>query len=247
MPVVSVVIPCYNHGRYIDEAVESVLAQTFQDFEIIIVNDGSDDPFTVSKLQNYTRPKTHIIHTPNRGVAAARNRGIREAIGEYILPLDADDMIEPNYLEQSFSMISSFPGRCIICCDALLVDGTAGIMQLPDYSRDRLLSENLLFNSSLFRKSDWQEVGGYCSAFEHGWEDWDFWIAMTQSGISVVRIPEALLRYRIRNHSRDRSMTVRRKCQMLLMLIIRHFTCYLKSPGSLVNLLKKKRRTVKSI
>jgi GT2 family glycosyltransferase len=117
-------------------------------------------------------------------------------------------------------------------------------MQLPDYSRDRLLSENLLYNSSLFRKSDWQEAGGYCSAFKHGWEDWDFWIAMTKSGISVVRIPEALLRYRIRNHSRDRSLTVWRKCQMLLLLIFRHFTCYLKSPGSLINLLKKKRRTV---
>lgn len=243
-PKVTVVIPCYNLGRYIDEAVDSVLAQTFQDFEIIIVDDGSDDPFTVAKLEQYCKPKTRVIRTPNCGVAAARNRGIHEAAGEYILPLDADDRIDHRYLEMACTLLGASAGRCIVSCGALLFGGASGIMHLPEYSDNRLLSENLLFNSSLFLKSDWQDVGGYCVSFRYGWEDWDFWIAMTSRGVSVARIPEPLLHYRIRTDSRDRSMTIGRKCRMLLKMLVRHFDCYVKSPCSLMRLLKRQRRAV---
>ena len=77
VPKVSVIIPCYNHGVYIDETVDSVLDQTFQDFEIIIINDGSTDEFTVEKLKTYNKPKTKVIHTSNQGLSSARNNGIR--------------------------------------------------------------------------------------------------------------------------------------------------------------------------
>jgi glycosyltransferase involved in cell wall biosynthesis len=101
MPKISVIIPCFNQGPYLDEAVDSVLAQTFQDFEILVVDDGSTDAETIKILRDFARPKTRIIRTENQGLSAARNNGIREAMGEYILPLDADDKIGPGYLEDA--------------------------------------------------------------------------------------------------------------------------------------------------
>ena len=91
MMKVSVIIPCYNQGQYIEEAVKSVLAQTYQNFEIIIVNDGSTDEFTNKLLSDYDKQKTKVLHTDNQGLASARNNGIKVAKGKYILPLDADE------------------------------------------------------------------------------------------------------------------------------------------------------------
>ena len=106
-PIVSIIIPCYNHGKYIDEAVDSVLKQTFQTFEIIIINDGSNDEFTNKKLENYSRPNTQVITTANQGLSLARNTGIKMAQGKYILPLDADDKIHPEYLSKAINIIDS--------------------------------------------------------------------------------------------------------------------------------------------
>ena len=100
MPSVSVVIPCFNQGHFVDEAVDSVLAQSFDDFEIIIVNDGSTDGHTDRLPEDYPRERARVL-TTNQGLAAARNNGIAAAQGTYILPLDADDRILPGYLEKS--------------------------------------------------------------------------------------------------------------------------------------------------
>jgi len=114
-PTVSVIVPCYNQGIYLDEAIQSVLGQTYQDFEIIIVDDGSDDGLTGltnDLLRDYRRKRTRVIRTENRGVVSARNTAISHARGKYILPLDADDRIGSEYLEKAvkFSMIIPIRG-----------------------------------------------------------------------------------------------------------------------------------------
>jgi glycosyltransferase involved in cell wall biosynthesis len=102
MPRVSVVIPCYNQGHYLPEAVASVLRQAFNDHEIIIVNDGSNDDVTRELLHSYTpASNTFVVNSENQGLASARNNGIRVVSGEYILPPDADDTIEPHYLQKA--------------------------------------------------------------------------------------------------------------------------------------------------
>ena len=106
-PVITVVIPCHNDGKFIDEAVDSVLCQTFQDFEIIIINDGSTDEFTNELLKTYSKPKTKVFTILNQGPSIARNIAIEKAKGRYILPLDADDRIFPNYLEKAFKIIEA--------------------------------------------------------------------------------------------------------------------------------------------
>ena len=120
MPKVSIIIPCYNYGQYIDEAVDSVLAQTFQDFEIIIVNDGSTDEFTNKKLENYNKPKTTVYFTKNQGVSAARNYAIEKSSGEYILPLDADDKIHSDYIKEAVDVLEANNEIGIVYCEFLV-------------------------------------------------------------------------------------------------------------------------------
>ncbi len=231
MPKVSVVIPCYNQGRYLDEAVSSVLGQSFTDFETLIVNDGSNDPETCSLLASYGRPKTRVIHTENGGVSAARNRGINEAGGEYILPLDADDRIAPSYLEQAVTILDRCPAVGIVYGEAEFFGARSGPMSLPSYSPFCILWENSIFSAAVFRKEGWQRAGGYRPVMRQGWEDWDFWLTMTELGLGVVRLPEVVLQYRIRPNSRDRALRLHRKCLLLAAMIAHHPKLYLRNGG----------------
>ena len=113
---VSIIIPCYNQGQYVDDAVSSCLAQTYDNIEIIIVNDGSTDKFTNDFLSKYQRPKTKVINKRNEGLAEARNTGINNATGKYILPLDADDKIAPTYVEKAVQIIEQDESVGIVYC-----------------------------------------------------------------------------------------------------------------------------------
>jgi len=106
-PLVSVIIPCYNYGMFIKGAIESVLAQTFQRFEILVINDGSTDESTMYVLHNLCYEKTKIVHQANQGLAQTRNNGAAQAAGKYICYLDPDDFIEPTYLEKTLSLLES--------------------------------------------------------------------------------------------------------------------------------------------
>jgi O-antigen biosynthesis protein len=202
--IVSVIMPCYNQGQYLDEAVDSVLAQTLQAFEIIVINDGSTDPETIAHLQHYQRPKVTVLHTENRGVAAARNWGIRHASGRYILPLDADDRIGPTYLEQAVRALDADPRLGIVYCQAEFFGEKTGRVELPEFNFPGILLGNMIFNSSLYRRADWETVGGYRDNFH--WEDYDFWLSLLELDRTVYHIPEVLYFYRQSAHSRSNSL-----------------------------------------
>ncbi|MBQ8464664.1 MAG: glycosyltransferase [Alphaproteobacteria bacterium] len=196
MPKVSIVIPCYNHGKFVDETVQSCLKQTYQDIEIIIVNDGSTDEYTNTLLKDYQRPKTKVITTQNQGLPAARNTGIREAVGEYILPLDADDKIAPTYIEKAVNVIEKNKKIGIVYADAEFFGAQSGRWKLPEYKLSKQLAGNCIFCSSLFRKSDWEKVGGYKKEMKYGLEDYEFWLSLIERGCEVYKIPEVLFYYR---------------------------------------------------
>lgn len=207
MPEVSVVIPCYNQGDFIDEAVNSVLAQSFEDYEIIITNDGSTDKYTTELLKDYSRPKTKIIHTPNQGLAAARNTAIAEASGRFILPLDADDKIGRDYLFKATKILNEDSNIGILYCDSEFFGDRKGKWNLPDYTMEKMLLENMIFASAFFRKDDWQKVGGYNFTMKAGWEDWDFWLSIISLGRTVYKISDVLFYYRIKKDSMTKSLT----------------------------------------
>lgn len=202
MSRVSVIIPCYQAGNYLDEAVRSALAQTWQDLEVVIVDDGSTDPATLRLLDEARWPRTRVFRQSNAGPAAARNRAIREAIGPYILPLDADDTIEPTYVEKAVSVLDSRPEVGCVYCKAMKFGAETGPWELPPYSLEQLVVDNVIFVTALYRKTDWQGVGGYDEGLHHGVEDYDFWVKMVASGKDVVQLEEYLFNYRVQHVSR---------------------------------------------
>jgi glycosyltransferase involved in cell wall biosynthesis len=226
---VSVVIPCFNDGAYIDEAVDSVLAQTYQDFEIIIVNDGSTDPRTNDILSNYSRPKTRVIQTANQGVARARNRAIEEARGEFILPLDADDKIGKEYLEEAVEVIDGDPDVGIVYCLTEFFGNKTGLWELPPYSLEGMLLDNLICNCALFRKKDWETVNGFNSTMKYCYEDWDFWLSLVELGRKVYRIPKVSFYYRITDGSRQRSATEEQMFDTRVQVFRDHEDLYINS------------------
>lgn len=206
MATVSVIIPCYNQGHFVDEAVESVLAQTFSDFEIIIVNDGSTDEETNRILQAYDKPKTTVLHTRNCGLGGARNNGIRAAQGKYILPLDADDRIGDTYLEKAVEVLEARDEIGIVYCEAEFFGERTGKWELPPYKFPDILFDNRIFCSAFFKKSDWERTAGYCNNIPIC-EDYDFWLSIIELGRDVYCIPETLFYYRQRAGSMVKSMS----------------------------------------
>jgi len=208
MSKVSVIIPCYNQGEYVDDAVDSVLAQTFQDFEIIIINDGSTDKFTNEKLKNYNRPKTKVIHTTNQGLSAARNNGIRASNGEYILPLDADDKIQMRFIEQALLYIENnlnigaVSTNWIIFGEKDALDTSFANAVSNAKFKGGTVIDYIMSNSSmscgLFPRKIWNETGGYNESMKNGFEDWDFWISITEKNYRIFVIEEPLYFYRVK-------------------------------------------------
>lgn len=201
MPKVSVIIPCFNLGKYVNEAIDSARAQTFRDFEIIVVNDGSTDAETILILENLAKSEIKIVNTGNQGLANARNNGIAQAKGKYILPLDADDKIAPTYLEKAVPILDENENAGIVYCQAEFFDGENFKWDLPEYELSRMMIDNLIFCSAFFRKDDWKTVGGYKSSMKYGWEDYEFWLSIIELGREVYRIPEHLFFYRKRTDS----------------------------------------------
>jgi glycosyltransferase involved in cell wall biosynthesis len=198
-------MPCYNQGQYIDEAVDSVLGQTFQDFEIIVVNDGSTDEDTNRRLDSFDKPRCRVLQTTNQGLAAARNNGIRETSGEYILTLDADDRIGATYLEKAVRVLDGDPNVGIVYCEAEFFGEESGKWQIPPYRFPDVLLQNVIFCSAFFRRSDWEKTRGYQPMF--GWEDYDFWLSLIEMGREVIRMPEVLFYYRRLSGSMIKTMT----------------------------------------
>lgn len=202
MNKVTIIIPCHNEGAYLGEAVHSALAQTWPEVEVIIVDDGSTGGEMLRLLDGQGWPHTRIIRQANTGPAAARNRAIREAAGKYILPLDADDLLESAYAYKAATVLDAQSDVGIVYCRATKFGAEHGPWNLPAFSQDELALGNVIFVSAMFRKADWEMVGGFDEGLRHGMEDYDFWIRLVHAGRKVVRLDETLFRCRIREDSR---------------------------------------------
>lgn len=195
MPSISVVIPCFNHGQFLREAIDSVAAQTLGGVEAVVVDDGSTDEQTLRVLDGLSG-STRIVRIPHQGLATARNAGISATNGTYILPLDADDRIAPSYLEKAVGVLEARPEVAIVYCQAELIGDVHGPWDLPAYSFPDVLIRPSIFASSVFRRSDWEKAGGFAAEMNLCWEDYDFWLTLVERGGEVYRIPEVLFYYR---------------------------------------------------
>ncbi|MBZ5560745.1 MAG: glycosyltransferase, partial [Acidobacteriia bacterium] len=201
-PRVSVIIPCYNLGAYLDEAVESVLAQTCQDFEIVIVDDGSTDPDTRALLADYRRPKTRVIRIAHAGVSEARNVAIANATGQYLCALDADDRLEPTYIEKALRILDEDPSITFVSCWARMFGDEAWDWKPERCDVPALLCEDTVCTAALVRRDAVLAIGGFDTQIPlQGAEDWELWLTLAERGYRGVILPDVLFHYRRRSGS----------------------------------------------
>ncbi len=227
---VSVIIPVYNvKPKYIEEAVNSVLNQTYKNIEIIIVNDGSDDNQTLNFLKCINNEKIKVINQENKGLSAARNTGITTSSGEYILPLDSDDKIEKTYIEKAVKVIENNLSIGMVYCEAEHFGAKTGKWELPEYNREDFLYTNCIFCSALYRKTDWEKAGKYDEKMRDGCEDWDLWLSFIELGLKPFRIPEVLFYYRKHASGSMLDKTSRKIKSILKQIVNNHENLYLSS------------------
>ncbi|MGN0191160.1 MAG: glycosyltransferase [Candidatus Cryptobacteroides sp.] len=202
LETISVIVPAFNAEKHIADTLESVRNQNYGKWECIIVDDGSsDDTRKAAALFCKIDDRFKLIVQDNRGVSAARNRAIEAATGEFILPLDADDIIEPDYMRDAMKVFKRKPGTKLVYCKARLFGEQNGSWDLPEYDYKRFIATNCIFCTCFFRRSDAIEAGLYDESFRSGYEDWDFLLRLLKPYDKVVRINREHFRYRM--HPKD--------------------------------------------
>jgi len=208
-PKVSIVVPCYNQAHYLDESLQSILNQTYVNWECIIINDGSpDNTETIARKWVVKDHRFIYIYKENGGVSSARNLGIEKAKGAFILTLDADDKYEVTFLKKAITLllvnnelgIVSSWGRYFTDAKLLQVYKSIG------NSTKDFLFHNAAIGTSLFRKECWEKAGGYDECEENGYEDWEFYLRVCALGWKVHIIEEVLFFYRQNITSRSAAM-----------------------------------------
>lgn len=234
---VSIVIPVYNEEpSFLEAAVASALAQTHPDIEVVLVDDGSTRESTLSTLEQLQQnERIRLLHQANQGPSVARNTGVLAASGDYILPLDSDDLIEPEYVRIAYEQMEKNPRLGLVYCLADYIGDKTGPWELPPYRYPDILLGNCIFCTTLFRKEDWLSVGGYKQEMKLGWEDYEFFLSLIEKGFEVYCIPQVLFHYRKHGVSRSTQADTEEGMtfmwgQMLRLhrgLFFKHF-CFLK-------------------
>ncbi|PIA78014.1 hypothetical protein BFR04_07215 [Gaetbulibacter sp. 4G1] len=227
---VTVVIPCFNDGDYIVEALNSVLKQTLKAEKIVIVDDGSN-AHTKGILKTLKHDNLEVIYQENQGVCVARNTGISLATTDYILNLDADDFFKETFIEKAVKILDSNLKTGIVgcyynCFTEQKVDNN--IIKPLGGSVNNFLVKNNGLNCSMFRKICWENVFGYDVSFVNGYEDWDFWISILSKNWEMAIIKEPLFNYRIKKKSRDQDANKKYDFDLKKQLFTKHKEVYLK-------------------
>lgn len=197
-PLVSIITPYYNSGKHIQQTCNCVFDQTFPFFEWIIVNDGSTNEEDVRILNEIAKqdPRIRILNKENGGISTARNMGIRHAGTDLILPLDADDLIEPTFVEYCWWMLQKNPGAAWAYTDSVGFQGEEYLWNKP-FNPEEMKQENLLTATALIRRQALEAIGGYSEENKHYNEDWYAWLKIiAQGGYPVQSGGEYLFWYR---------------------------------------------------
>jgi glycosyltransferase involved in cell wall biosynthesis len=180
-------------------SIEQVRSDTIA--EVIIVNDGSNKPTTCQILQNIDTNKYKVIHQPNQGLPRARNAGIEVAKGEFILPLDSDDLIRGAFFDLGIKVLLQRPEVGVVYGDAQYFGERTGPWRVAEFDWRRLALRNYIASCAIYRRSVWESVGGYDEKMRLGLEDWDYWMRVALSGWKFVHIDEIAFDYRVRQGS----------------------------------------------
>jgi glycosyltransferase involved in cell wall biosynthesis len=210
MTTVSVIIPAYNQGHYLGDAIQSVIDQTYPNFELVVIDDGSTDK-TAQVACSFSDPRVHYIHQENRGLSAARNTGILRSSGEFLTFLDSDDMFVADKLETLVNAMQRDPGLGFVAGQAVLIDenglplGKVFDTPLPE-NPIHLLLWNPLHVCSVMLRREWQQKVGLFDESLRAYEDWDMWLRLARVGCRMgwVAHPVSFYRFHTRQMTRDK-------------------------------------------
>lgn len=231
--LVSVIVPCFNQGCFLSEALDSIISQTYTNWECIVINDGStDNTESVGKKYCLNDSRIKYIYQRNQGVIAARNNAIKESSGEIILPLDADDKVAPVYMEKAVQYLQQHKNCKVVYGKGWLIGKENGPFKLPEFSFEGLLRDNCIFNSAFYRRRDFDAVGGYNPNMAKGYEDWNLWISLLEDGGYAHQLDDVVYYYRIQSLSRTTGAD-QNEVELKLQIIENHQKAYLQHYMSL--------------
>ncbi len=234
----SIVVPYYNTGKYIKETIESIYQITYEDFEVIVVNDGSDDAESISILNALEKKyEFKVISQKNAGLSAARNTGVTGASGEYIAFLDADDKIHPEFYVRAINILKKYSNLSFVSSWVKYFDASEGIWPAQNPEPPFLLLQNMVNAGFLCRKIDYLNFGVNDSKFEYGMEDYDANMTLLENGCRGVVLPEPLYYYRIHSASMARGFNKFNRLYLYRIMSNKHKALYQKYGYEIFNLL----------
>ena len=238
--LISIIVPCYNQAEFLEESLTSVLQQTYTTWECIIVNDGSpDNTAEVANRWLLIDKRFRYVYQENGGLSKARNKGIAHAEGEFLLPLDADDMISPDYVELALREFARDNFLTVVYSKANLFGTVSGEWLIEDFTIRKLAEKNIIFCSAVYKKKDWERVGGYDENMTFGYEDWELWIAILKGGGKVKRIDRVGFFYRIRQNSLVHQLDEEKIDKIHSYLSVKHADFFVEQFGSFHSLYER--------
>jgi glycosyltransferase involved in cell wall biosynthesis len=203
---VTVIIPCYNQGHFLSDALASLAQCDPALYSVTIVNDGSTDPVTIQFLEQLDKKAFTVIHQPNKGLAGARNTGIRQANTNYVLLLDADNKIRSSFLGKGIPVLDGDPQIAVLYGDGQFFGDETGIRKQAPFNLQKQMLVNYIDACALVRKSVFEDVGYFDENMKDGWEDWEMWLRIAFRGYRFHYLDEVLFDYRIRKDSMSKSV-----------------------------------------
>ena len=223
MKRVSIIIPCYNYGAYLAEAVESALAQTYPEIEILVMDDGSHD--NTPEVAGYFGSRIQYVRTPNRGHGATLNDALRHITGTYYICLDADNSLLPDYVSKTVAVLESAgPGIDFVYTQREYFGIGTGVSAAPAYDLKRLKIRNYIDTCALIR-TDQGRRHGYDEKLVQ--TDYDFYLTLAENGSQGILLDEPLFRYRIHSSSMSHAITEKyRQLEILWPILNKHAAFY---------------------
>lgn len=233
-PLISVVIPCYNDGVFLPETINHLRKQTFQDYEIIIVNDGSTDAKTLEILDKLEGQGIRVLHKKNGRMSSARNYGVKNARGMLIAALDADDYFHSSFFEKAIAVLAAQPDTAVVTSYMQLFGAYRKVAKPRGGNEYNFLFSSQCPACAMVRKSCWDAVGGYDEAMVNGYEDWEFYIRITQRKWNIHVIKEKLFFYRQTNKSTHKNYTLPNRGAIVDYIVEKHKDWYVQKLKELI-------------